>query len=200
LISLAATLVVGLGAVAAGFGVRAGFQRVRGDRKTQDLESDRQGFQLSAAQRIALWVAVAGLSTLSRNWRAPVWRLLGLRRVDEQTGGPVSVRSALVGEVFDEGLRVAIRRLFRSRTSRDRRRLAALRPQMKAIERQYADDPPRRQRALLDFYKANQVDPLASCAWQSVPGSLSSLLVALWSPGGRSIRDRVTGTVVVVDP
>ena len=201
LIDQLAALVVMIGAIAAGFGTHAAYQRLRGRRDPVAAETSkpRRTFEPSAARRFASWLVGAGLGVLSRNWRGPGSRLLGLRRVDAHTGGPISVRSALVDEVLFAAWGAVTRPLLPSRVKRDRDRLVALRPQEKELERKYADDPQRRQRALLDFYKSNGVDPFKVWGVALLPGMLRSWLPAVW-PGGQRIRDRLTGTVVVIDP
>jgi hypothetical protein len=45
------------------------------------------------------WVALAGslpLAVVGRNWRSPGCRVLKLRMIDARTGGPVTVRGALI--------------------------------------------------------------------------------------------------------
>ena len=46
---------------------------------------------------------------------------------------------------------------------RSMRALQALQPQIKAIQQRYKDDKQRQQREMMDFYKENQINPLASC-------------------------------------
>ena len=43
------------------------------------------------------------------------------------------------------------------------RALQAYSPQIKEINERYKDDPQRKQRELMAFYKTNQINPLASC-------------------------------------
>ncbi len=51
----------------------------------------------------------------------------------------------------------------------------------------------------MEFYKANEFNALAGCGWQ-VAGSVGSrLILATRERGGRSVRDRITGTGVIVD-
>jgi hypothetical protein len=50
----------------------------------------------------AAWSPSSGLVVAERNWRGPGFRVVGVRRVDAQTGGAVSVRSALLGVLFDQ--------------------------------------------------------------------------------------------------
>jgi hypothetical protein len=125
--------------------------------------------------------------------------VVGLRRVDAQTRGIVSVRSALIGAWFDQAWQATTGPLLGSRAQRQRDRLSALGPQLKAVQRKYADDDPQvRQRAMMEFYKPNAVNPFAGCGWQLAGPVVSQLVLALGSRGGRTVRDRVTGTNVIV--
>lgn len=147
----------------------------------------------------AAWGAVAVLSVAGRNWRSPGFHVVGLRRVDARTGGPVSVRSAVAGLLFDQALQRVTGTLFRSRTRRWQDLNRTLEPQLQEINRKYAADPQARQRAVMELYKANGLN-LAGCGLMFVPGFVSQLILALGAHGGRTVRDRVTGTVVIFDP
>jgi YidC/Oxa1 family membrane protein insertase len=46
---------------------------------------------------------------------------------------------------------------------RSMRALQALQPELKAIQARYKDDKQRQQREMMDFYKRNEINPLASC-------------------------------------
>jgi YidC/Oxa1 family membrane protein insertase len=46
---------------------------------------------------------------------------------------------------------------------RSMRSLQALQPELKAIQARYKDDKQRQQREMMDFYKRNEINPLASC-------------------------------------
>lgn len=170
-----------------------------GQDQPSDVHSTTREFRQSLELRAALWGASAGLAVANRNWRGPGFRVVGLRRVDARTGGIVSVRSALIGVSFDQVWQVATRPLFGSRARHQRDRVSALGPQLRAVERKYADDPQARQRAVMEFYKANTVSPFAGCGWQLAGPVVSQLIIALGSRGGRTVRDRITGISVVVD-
>jgi len=49
------------------------------------------------------------------------------------------------------------------RQIRSMRALQAYSPQIKALNERYKDDPQRKQRELMAFYKENNINPLASC-------------------------------------
>ncbi len=56
-----------------------------------------------------------------------------------------------------------------------------------------------RSGATLEFYKANDASRLAGCGWLLAGPVVSQLVLALPSDGGRTVRDRITGTVVIVN-
>jgi membrane protein insertase Oxa1/YidC/SpoIIIJ len=117
-----------------------------------------------------------------------------------RTGGPISVRSALIDQVFDLAWRALTRPLFRSRAERELEPFRALEPQMKEIRRKYPGDRDARQRAMMQFYHANHLNPLAALGWNLLPDMLSPVLLTLWSRRGQSLPDRLTGTVLVIEP
>jgi hypothetical protein len=154
----------------------------------------------SGALRPAFWGAGAGLAIANRNWRSPGFRVVGLRRVDARTGGPISLRSALIGVLFDQARQAATRPLFRSRAHRGRARMAELAPTVKEIEHRYAGDREARQRAVKEFYKVNDVKPFAGCGWQVAGPILSQVVLAATAiRDGQTVYDRLTGTIVVTD-
>jgi hypothetical protein len=157
------------------------------------------GSRRSHELHVALRGASAGLAIAGRNWRSPGFRLIGLRRVDAHTGGVVTVRSALVGVLFDQAWQAAWRPLFTSRVKRHQTRLRALAPQLRAVQRKYRGDPEARSRALAEFYQSNPVNPAGGCGWLAVGPLASQLALALSAREGRTIRDRITGTGVIAD-
>ena len=173
------------------------------DRVEEDVSDDvgcaTRGSRKSQQLYGAVWGASAGLAVAGRNWRSPGFRLIGLRRVDAHTGGIVTVRSALIGALFDQAWQATWRRLFSSRAKRRQVRLSALVPQLRAVERKYRDDPEARSRAVKEFYQSNPVNPAGDCGWLVAGPLVSQLLLALSSRGGRTIRDRITGTGVIVE-
>jgi hypothetical protein len=163
----------GHGADAEGFAAAAAHARFRGDGDARegdeedepsDIHRTTREFPQSPQLRAALWGASAGLAVADRNRRGLGFRVAGLRRVEAQTGGNVSVRSALIGVLFD-----------------------------------YPGDPQARQRAVMELYEVNDVNPLAGCGWSLAGPFVTQLVLALASPGGRTVRDRITGTGVIVD-
>jgi hypothetical protein len=51
----------------------------------------------------------------------------------------------------------------------------------------------------MDFYKTNEVAPFAGCGWQLAGPVVSQLVLALGTREGRTIRDHLTGTRVILD-
>jgi YidC/Oxa1 family membrane protein insertase len=47
--------------------------------------------------------------------------------------------------------------------TRSMKRMAALQPQMKALQEKYRDDPTRMQRKMMDFYKEHKINPMGGC-------------------------------------
>ena len=123
----------------------------------------------------------------------------GLRRVDARTGGPVSIRSVLIGLVLDLARQSATRPLFRARARREQDRRKELAPRLKEIERDQVADPEARRRAVRAFYKENNFNPFAGCGWQLAGPILSQLVLAGAIRDGRTVHDRLTGTIVVTD-
>jgi hypothetical protein len=180
-------------------GQEARNQDAEGEDEASEIPYAAQEFRPSLQAQAALWGAGAGVAVAGRNWRGPGFRVVGLRRADAQTGGFVSVRSALIGLLFDQAWQAATRPLFRSRVQRRPDRISGHSRELRSLERKYADDPQARQRAETEFYKANAVNPFAGCGRQFAGLVTTQLVLALASPGGRTIRDRITGTTVVVD-
>jgi 60Kd inner membrane protein len=179
-------------------GAAFAYMKLRGERRPSETKMPE--FWQSAWWRGASQVATVALAPVGRNWRGPGYRVLGLRRVDAHSGGPVSIRSAVVGATFDSAWRAATLSLSRPRLNREQERMTALQAQMKEIERKYGADAEARQKALMQFYKTKGVSPLPACAWGTLPGLLVQLLVLACSRHGQTIRDRVTHTVVILDP
>jgi hypothetical protein len=205
----AAALIGGIGAaVGLGIGVAIMYPRVRGKKDHEDRDENggpsdtratKRRFHQSSQLHAALRGASSGLVIAFRNSRGPGFRAVGLRRVDARTGGPVSVRSALIGQAFDQACQAATKPPFDSRAQRRQDRLSALEPQIKAVKRQHTDDPQAQQQAVMEFFKANNVQPFTGCGWMLARPVISQLVLAAGSRDGRTVRDRITGTAVIVD-
>jgi len=201
----AAVVILGIAAaIGLGAGGAHAYARVRGtdDKREADPDEDedrprefprRAGELLQAPPvRAALWGASAGLAVAGRNLRGPGFRVVGLRRVDARTGGAIGVRSAVVGFLFDRAQHATAGLLFRYRMSE-------LAPKLQEIERTHANDSQAHQEALAELYRANALRPTVTCGWTLVGPILTQLVLAIGIRDGRTVRDRLTGTIVVAD-
>ena len=128
------------------------------------------------------------------NQRGPGYRALGLRRADVRTGGPVSLRGALIyGAVM-----VAFRRLTQLGSRPFKRRIEAARADFKAVQRAHPDDPKARHEALREVYSRHRVNPATACA-PALVGAVVTQAPALWSPLNQTLAERLAGIVVVVE-
>lgn len=159
----------------------------------------RQGFPGPRPAAATVRAAMAVLGIAGRNWRSPAFRIFGLRRVDARTGGPVSFRSAAAGLLLDQVLQRIVGASSRARMRRLENLGRALESQREEVERMHPDDPQARRRALQELCRENGV-ALSGCVATLPDSGTVSLMVLEWAaPGGRTVRDRVTGTAVVLD-
>lgn len=151
--------------------------------------------------RQGLWVtSVLGRIGL-RNLRSFGARTAGIQVVDAQTGGPVSIRSAVIGTVVDAAWRkLVIGQLTaplkaRADASQDRRK--ALEPQLMEILRQHAGDHPKQAKIREEFYKAHGIRSAdeAQLLWGIAAGLLMPL-TSLLSSRRQTIQQRLSGTLV----
>jgi len=201
--------VAGIGAIGAAVGAwiagGVAYARLRSDGVTQERDIEAGPADLHPRVRKFLESpqlrgASTGLAIAARNWRGLGFRVVGLRRVDARTAGPVSVRSAVIGQVFDQAWQATTKSPFQSRVRRQGDRLSALEPQLRALKRKHTGDREASQRAVMDLYEANDVNALAGCGWLLAGEALSHAALALvGSREGRTVRDQITGTRVIVD-
>jgi hypothetical protein len=145
--ALAIDALVGL-AVVAGI-VAAIVALARPWRKPQpDLQKMRRFWKQPWMQGLGV-VRIVGF----RNVRSPGQRLMGIRRADARSGGPVSVPGAIVGEWSSSMMRTLLTQLVDPVQRRGETRLGALQPQLTAIQQQHRDDKQTLQRAMMEFYK-----------------------------------------------
>ncbi len=142
--------------------------------------------------------AVRLVSLPARNRRSPGKALVGIRTVDARSGGPVSLRSAVVGQLVELAYEQLVRRV-RAPTRRryERRRVDAER-RVQEIRATHAGDSEAIQAATAQVYRDNGVNCLASFA-TSLPVILVMPLTALLSPRRQTVADRLAGIVVVRD-
>jgi hypothetical protein len=181
------------GALGGAAWLRTCYRRWRGqdDGAIPELRQDRRWGTVSAA-------ASAGLQVGARNWRSPGYRALGLRRVDVRTGGPVTVRSAIIQAAVSDLLSRTIRSLIQPWQARRMERLQAIQAEMKEAQRTHAGDREAQQRALMEIFKRENVNPLTSCLPAVLVGTLPQV-TRVRSPLNQTLPERLAGTVVVRD-
>jgi hypothetical protein len=158
-----------------------------------------QEFRLSLPLRVALWLTSLAVGVIARDWRSPGARVLGLRRVDARTGGPVTAQSALIGSLFELTRQELTRLLFRTEAQGERARRDALRAQLGAIGHTHAADTQACQQAVTEFHQTNEFNPLATCGRAALGPVISQVTLAVAIQDGRTMYDRLTGTIVITD-
>lgn len=139
----------------------------------------------SARRNAALKGAAAGLAVSGRNWRSPGFGWSAF-----------VVRSVIVGMVFDEVWQAVWRSPFSSRVRGNFAGINALAPKIRELEREY---PEGRARALAELSHSKPGISAGGCGWLLAGPLASDLVLALSSRDGWTIRDRITGTGVIVD-
>ena len=115
---------------------------------------------------------------------------------DARTGGPVTVRSALIRRWAQRATGAGLQPLAKHATKRSTERLQALQPQLKELQRAHADDKAAQQQALMRFYQEHNVDPLRSCA-PTLLALVAPSLTELFPARRQSLPDRLAGIVWV---
>lgn len=156
--------------------------------------------KLSLRTRMLIEVVGLTLELDSRNRSSLGARTMRIQRADARTGGPVTVRGALIRNWAGRATSAGLRPLAKRASKRSTERLQALQPQLKELQRAHADDQAGKQQALMSFYKEHNVNPLGAC----VPTLLTLVapsLAVLFSPRRQSLPDRLAGIVWVdADP
>jgi uncharacterized RDD family membrane protein YckC len=185
--------VLGVPILAVFLGARAVYGRYR-SRAGGTLDSLAR-FSVSGRWKAAIWMASAVTEVALRNWRAPGYRALGLRRVDAQTGGPIAVRSALESYLLGRATWQLAAWTARPWQTRMKERHELARAEVNEVRRLHEDDE-EAQQAVREVYKRYGVNPLGGCAPFILAGALMHA-PALWSPLHQTLGDRASGTVVV---
>jgi hypothetical protein len=146
------------------------------------------------------WIQGLGLARIVgfRNVRSPGQRLMGIRRADARSGGPVSAPSAIVREWSSSMMRTLLTQLVDPLQRRGQARLQALQPQLTAIQQQHMDDEVSRDRAVMDFYKKHNINPLHSCL-PALVAAIAPDLPAFWTRRHQTLPEQLAGIVVVRD-
>jgi 60Kd inner membrane protein len=108
---------------------------------------------------------------------------MGLRRVEARSGRPPGLAAAIVLDSVPRIVKLIVASAVEPRAKLSIERVRELQPQLRAIQRQHADDRAAQQQALMSFYKAHQVNPAGSFAWNLMPLLASTFvrrLLARW--------------------
>jgi hypothetical protein len=158
-----------------------------GDRARTALESERVKRSLGAAS----FLANVGL----RNARSPGMRGMHLRRADARTGGPVTLRSAIIGQVCHWAWGRISPRLWRPRWERHQARMHDLQTELQELRRQHPDD----KEAEAAFYSSHKnVIPKGCCVWIVLSHAVQTL-PTLFTPRRQTLWEWVAGIVVLRD-
>jgi uncharacterized RDD family membrane protein YckC len=185
LINALITIGVGASALVAGYATPDRLvERLRGDRLVERLRA------VPKPPPRLLPVLGPVLTILFRNVRGPAYRVMGLRHADARTGGPVTLRSALIGAAIS----AVTTALVRPGQAAFRERVKRVEEQVHDVEQRFAEDREARVQATTRLIKDSNINPLSSFGWSFAAGLVTNFPL----PGPkRSLREIVTGTVVV---
>jgi hypothetical protein len=152
----------------------------------------------SAQTQMLLGVVQLTFELDERNRRSIGARVMRIRRVDASTAGPVSVHSALACHMTRKAVAGVLGPVAQRMSKRSTKRLQALQPEMKELQRAHRDDKSAQQRAMMEFYKEHNINPLASCL-PSLAVAVAPGVAALFTPTRQSLPDRVSGIVWIAE-
>ncbi len=155
--------------------------------------------RFSPQTQLLISVPALALELDGRNRRGVGARVMGIRRVDVRTGGPITLRAALIRHVVSDGHGLATSWILRPMTRRMKSGMEELRPALRELQRAHAGEPEALQEATMKFYRDHKVNPFASCLWPMLSGVFVRMLPAFLSPLRQSLPDRVAGIVAVLD-
>ena len=168
-------------------------------RPEKDAQPHRpRSLRLTRAWRIALAIGFAPLEVRGRHSRSPGWRVMGLRYADARTGGPVSVRSAIVRHAIRTVWSEVTSQLLEPWKARAQQRRDATFAEADAARRAHPEDPQARQQAMADAFAHGGAPVARGCAVQLLVTAAIDL-PALWSPRHQTLPERIAGVVVVRD-
>jgi hypothetical protein len=156
-------------------------------------------FGFSPRWRYAWAIALSNLRLSGRYWGALGAQRYALRRVDANTGGRISARSAMLSYWFEILSAQIGKNLLSSRWKPHRDRGRALEPQLRAVKRRYPDDPVARYAAVKRFNETLGLHPLREIGWKLASRIAWSLILALAIRDRRTVHDRISGTYVIVE-
>jgi hypothetical protein len=148
----------------------------------------------------ALSGAGDALMLVDRNLRSPGMRAMGLRRVDAVSGGPVTLRSAVVRSLLGSARSLLGFHLFAAPRLRRVKRWTAEVDDRRAEMRQGPEDERTDEQLLYELMQRDELPEKPSCLPAAFPLILQwtiGLTVMLRSPRRQTLSQRAAGTVVI---
>lgn len=149
--------------------------------------------------RKSIDLALSAVDLSMRNWRTPGARLAGIRVVDARTGGPITVRSAVIAAAVREVTMTPARILGERLSAPHRTQLAQLHSRLEEVDRSHDGDQEAITRAKMRLYKEAGANPIAACGWPMVTAMVTTTLPRLLSRRRQSPGEWLAGIVTVVD-
>ncbi len=178
----------GLTALVAG-GLAAGeFAHMNFKRWEPLMERLRSFSERARGLNVALSGASRAETLYSRNSRSLGSRVVGIRRVDARTGGPITARQALT-RVGVSGLSTVAAKVRRER---------AAEPELSAVREAHPDDEQAQLHGTMKVYEKYDINMFSSCGW-GIAALLVMTLPVCVPPRHQTLPDLIAGTVVVVD-
>ena len=137
------------------------------------------------------------LAIAGRNWRSPGSRIVGIRAVEVDAGGPVSVHSASVKLATSIGLSELVSSLYRPAINRNLEHMRALQAELSELK----GKQPRDLEAEHELIKRHP-EARPNCLGCVAPLALTIVATyapALWSPLNQTLPEWLAGIVVVED-
>jgi hypothetical protein len=163
------------------------------------LDRSSGPMRMSARTRLLIWVPSLALELDRRNWRGVGARMMGIRRVEVRTGGPISVRAALQRRLVSNGYGLITRWAVRPLVTRSRSRMKQTQPEFRELQRVHADEPDAFREARIKLYRDHKVKLSASCLGPFLRAVMLRTLPILLSQTRQGLPDRVAGIVTVRD-
>ena len=148
--------------------------------------------------RRASWIWSFCGPGLTRNWRSPGKRAMHIRRVDAPSGGPITLRSALVASCVATTWKLLGAAVFRPLDRQRDQSAQTLRAQMQLIQEQYDDDSREQQERMEAAARTHGVSCLKPLVCR-LPLIVGPLLPALWSERNQTLTEFLAGTVTVIE-
>ena len=162
--------------------------------------SDRTGASPSSTELLILGAFLA-LKLDEKNRVGFGARVIGIRRVDVRTGGPITARAALIGHLVMSCQQFAVKQILApiSKRSRSKRMNPEFQAELRELKRLHADDPKALEEAMARLYRDHNFNPCTSCLWPVLIITAARAFPMFLSPLRQGLPDRVAGIVTVVD-